>query len=247
MILYFSGTGNSKYIAKELAHRLKDEVTDLFHMIKEHKEMSFTSEKPYVLVCPTYGWRVPRFLSDFLKKAEFKGNRNFYVVMNCGSSIGSAEKYLREDLKDSKVVFKGLYEIVMPENYIMLFNLDSEEKNAQTIEAAEQGISYAAEVIACGESFNKKKTSIIDDFLSGIVNDVFFKFMVKDKKFYYTDKCNKCGLCAKVCILDNIEYVEGYPRWKGNCTHCAACISKCPRDAIEYGRKTVGKKRYLLK
>lgn len=247
MILYFSGTGNSKYIAEKLAFMIKDEVIDLFHIIKGNGAATFTSERPYVLVCPTYGWRVPRFLSSFLKRAEFQGTGDFYAIMNCGSSIGSAEKYLRKDLRETALNFKGLQEIVMPENYIMLFNLDSDEKNAQVVKAAEQKIVYAARVISEGENFKRKKTSVIDDFLSGIGNDVFFEFIVKDKKFYYTDKCNRCGLCAKVCVFNNIEYSEGYPKWKGDCTHCAACIAKCPKGAIEYGGKTVGKKRYLLK
>lgn len=34
MILYFSGTGNSEYLAKSLASELEDEVVDLFSYIK---------------------------------------------------------------------------------------------------------------------------------------------------------------------------------------------------------------------
>ncbi|CDZ74302.1 hypothetical protein ING2D1G_0102 [Peptoniphilus sp. ING2-D1G] len=247
MILYFSGTGNSKYIAKKLANIIKDEVVDLFSFIKENKEARFISEKPYVVVCPTYGWRMPRFLSDFLKTVKFAGSGNLYVIMNCGSSIGSAEKYLLRDLRETTLDFKGLYGIIMPENYIMLFNLDSDEKNAQILKEAEDKISYAAGVISEGKSFKENRSSVLDDFLSGFLNDVFFKFIVKDKKFYYTKECNKCGICAKVCVLNNIEYRDGYPKWRGNCTHCAACIANCPMKAIEYGSRTVGKKRYLLK
>lgn len=76
---------------------------------------------------------------------------------------------------------------------------------------------------------------------------MFFKFIVKDKKFYYTDKYIECGKCEKECVLNNISYIDGKPKWNGNCTHCMACLSKCPTGAIEYGKKTVGKERYLLK
>ena len=61
MILYFSGTGNSEYLAKLLAEDLDDEIVDLFAYIKDGKKGEFISEKPFVLVSPTYSWRVPRF------------------------------------------------------------------------------------------------------------------------------------------------------------------------------------------
>ena len=129
----------------------------------------------------------------------------------------------------------------------MLFNLDDAETNKNIVLDANKEISKIADIINNKKQFKKAKISLIDRFISGPVNSFFFKFMVKDKKFYYTEKCIKCGRCSQVCVLNNIDYVDGYPRWNGNCTHCAACISKCPTGAIEYGKKTVGKDRYLLK
>ena len=57
--------------------------------------------------------------------------------------------------------------------------------------------------------------------------------------------CIGCGKCEKVCPLDNIRLKKGKPEWGGDCTHCMACICSCPREAIEYGKKTLGKRRYL--
>lgn len=53
MILYFSGTGNSEYLAKKLGKVLDDEVVDLFSYIKEVKTQNFSSGRPFVLVSPT--------------------------------------------------------------------------------------------------------------------------------------------------------------------------------------------------
>ena len=52
MILYFSGTGNSEYLAKELGKALGNEVVDLFSYIKIGKSETFTSDRPFVLVSP---------------------------------------------------------------------------------------------------------------------------------------------------------------------------------------------------
>lgn len=143
MILFFSGTGNSKFLAQKLGHILEDKVVDLFSYIKESKKGNFHSEKPFVLVCPTYGWRVPRFLSAYIKKANFSGNKNFYLLMNFGSSAGNSQKYIKKDLEYLGLNYKGLYGIQMPENYLMLFDLDSDQINRHIIKKAEDDIKRA--------------------------------------------------------------------------------------------------------
>lgn len=54
MILYFSATGNSEYLAKSLGDELGDEVVDLFSYIKEGKLGVFESDSPFILITPTY-------------------------------------------------------------------------------------------------------------------------------------------------------------------------------------------------
>ena len=47
--------------------------------------------------------------------------------------------------------------------------------------------------------------------------------------------------------LNNINMVDGKPVWGNTCIHCSACINRCPKLAIEYGKKTIGKNRYVAK
>lgn len=107
MILYFSGTGNSEYIAKKLSEALDDEALNLFTYIKNGKAETFHSEKPFVLVAPTYSWRVPRFLSEYLLGCTFTGSKEIYVILNYGDSCGNAEKYIRENTKKLGLKFKA--------------------------------------------------------------------------------------------------------------------------------------------
>lgn len=142
--------------------------------------------------------------------------------------------------------FRGLYGLKMPENYLMLFDLDSPDINKKIIEKASDKIKEISNYIKNNEDFPKYKVDFVGKFQSDIINPIFFKFITKDKKFYATDKCISCGLCEKVCVLNNISYEDGKPVWNGICSHCAACIFKYPLSAIEYGKKTQGKERYLL-
>ena len=246
MILYFSASCNSKYLANKLGDRLNDEVVDLFAYMREGRHETFISDKPFVLVSPTYSWRVPRFLSAYLSKCNFRGFRDFYVVMDYGDSCGNAYMFIKEDIEKLGLNFRGLYGIRMPENYVMLIDLEADEVNRRIIGESTREIEQISTYIKNKETFPKKKVGLLGKLQSALINPIFFKFIVKDRDFYATDECISCGLCKKVCVLNNISYQNSKPIWNGKCTHCSACISKCPVAAIEYGKKTQGKKAYLL-
>lgn len=68
MILYFSGTGNSRYVARKIAQELNDELISLNQLIKEEKtDELISADKPFIFVCPTYAWRLPIVVTDFIK------------------------------------------------------------------------------------------------------------------------------------------------------------------------------------
>ena len=90
MILYFSGTGNSRHCAHLLGKALQDTCVDAFHYIRDGIAGEFTSDKPWVFVCPTYCWQIPRAFADFLRSAKLTGSRDAYFVMTCGGEVGNA-------------------------------------------------------------------------------------------------------------------------------------------------------------
>jgi MinD superfamily P-loop ATPase len=65
-----------------------------------------------------------------------------------------------------------------------------------------------------------------------------------DSKFEVDEKCNTCGICARVCPSNNIAMQKGRPVWNKKCDQCLACIQWCPKEAIQCGKKTAGYKRY---
>lgn len=244
MILYFSGTGNSEYVAKRIAQETGDECLNLFDRLKNSNYNEISSSCPFVIVAPTYGWRIPRLLSDWLINTNLTGSKDIYFVMTCGGEIGNASKYLEKLCTEKKLNFKGCGEIVMPENYIAMFGAPEKKEALEIIDKSEPVIDETARHIAKGENLANKKAGIIDKLKSGIVNDMYYPVCLHAKKFTVDDKCISCGKCEKGCVLSNIKIVDGRPVWGDNCTHCMACICKCPVGAIEYGNKSIGKPRY---
>lgn len=245
MILYFSATGNSQYCAEWMADHMKDDLMDTFYYIRHGVAAELQSERPWVVVVPTYCWNIPHVVEDFLIGSHFSGSRDAYFVMTCGSEVGDVEPKLKELCQRKGMHYRGVLPVVMPDNYLVFFSPPSPSQ-AQTMRqqaevTLQQGVTWMEE----GKSFPAVSASRLDHIKSGVVNRAFYRFHVRDKKFYAKDSCISCGKCEHVCPLNNIHLEQGRPVWGGQCTHCMACISKCPVSAIEYGKASRNKERYL--
>ena len=140
----------------------------------------------------------------------------------------------------------GFASIIMPENYIALFDVPERKQADAIIKKAEPYILKAARLIGEGQRLPRDKKSLKSQIMSRLVNVAFYLFIVSAKGFYATDGCTGCGKCVQVCPLNNIRLTDERPAWGRVCTHCMACISRCPVEAIEYKKKSVGKPRYYL-
>ena len=241
MILYFSGTGNSKYVAKRIADALGDEIVNLNDRIKASDTSLVETDERLIIVTPTYAWRIPRVVRDWLLKTELRGAKQAWFVMTCGGEIGNADKYNREFCAEKAISCMGTAQIVMPENYIAMFSAPQADKARQIVAQAEPSIDRAIAAIQRNQPFAPTRNKLYDRFMSGPVNPIFYKFFVKANAF---NACIGCGQCAKRCPMNNVALKDGKPSWGKNCTHCMACICYCPVSAIEYGKKSVGQPRY---
>lgn len=245
MILYFTGTGNSRFIAEKIEDRTGDDIVCLNGRIKEQNTKGLNDDR-FIFVVPTYAWRIPKVVREWIENTELKAGAKVWFIMDCGDGIGNAACYNRKLCKKKNWQYMGTMRIVMPENYIAMFNAPGREKADEIIMSSVPEIERAAAIIEDGIAFLEKKVTFSDWLLSAIVNPVFYSFIVKDKAFTVSPECSSCGLCEKLCPLNNVKIVDGKPKWNGNCTHCMACICHCPTEAIEYGEKSQGKNRYHI-
>ena len=246
MILCYSGTGNSRYVAKRIAVALGDEVLSMNDRIKAGDTSPVEANGRLIIVTPTYAWRIPRIVRDWLVKTEFPGAKQVWFVMTCGSEIGNAAQYNRALCREKQLSYMGTAQIIMPENYIAMFDAPQADEARQIVARAELDIDRALSAIAANQAFPPPRDNLYDRFMSGPVNPIFYSFCVKAKAFAAGDACIGCGKCAALCPTNNITIQNGKPVWGGDCTHCMACICYCPAEAVEYGKKSLGKPRYHL-
>lgn len=248
MVLHFSGTGNSRYVAREIAKLTDDQSISINEWIKlEMKEELVSWNHPFVFVCPTYAWRVPRVVEEFIRTGTFVGSNEVYFILTCGTDTSDAITYVKKITEEKGWNLKGFAEVVMPENYIAMFPVPDERETKEIIKKAGTIIHKIAEDIQKERVFLSYNTrGVMGKMKSGIVNVAYYQLVVGDKGFYSTGNCIGCEKCVKLCPLNNVKMSNHKPEWLGSCTHCMACINGCPRKAIEYKRNTKGKRRYFL-
>lgn len=244
MVVYFSGTGNSRWCARVVAESLSDKLLDSIHYMKHGIAAELISGTPWVFVAPTYAWQLPRVFASFIHSGNFDGNKDAYFILTCGSEIGNAGERIKALCKEAGLNYRGVLQVPMPENYVAMFQVPPAETCVQMIRDARPVLDTGIDCIRQNKSFPAVKPSALDKLKSGPINQGFYTYYVKAKAFYATEHCTGCGKCMELCPLNNIRLTGGKPTWGDQCTHCMACICYCPAEAIEYGKRSMGKTRY---
>lgn len=244
MILYFSGTGNSRYTAKKIAEISKDEVISINQRLKENDYSPVESEKALVFVGPVYAGRLPRVMNDYIRKVSFTGTTEAYFIGTCAATPWATAEYVKKLCKEKSFTLMGFRSVVMPQGYIAGGGTQPKEINDKILAEAEPEILRIAEAIRDKQRLPEEQPG--KAVMSRILNPIMYSLMIRAKDFSVTDKCSGCGKCEACCPLNNVKLVNGKPVWGNNCTHCMACIAGCPAEAVEYGKKTQGKPRYYL-
>ncbi|MGF7059113.1 EFR1 family ferrodoxin [Brassicibacter mesophilus] len=242
VIYYFSGSGNSLKVAKDLANEMGGtELVSIAKVVNQDIEISYDC---IGLVFPVYAWGVPRIVQRFAQK--LKADRYVFTVLTYGSSPGNTMEQINEILKSNGTKLSAGFGIAMPDSYIPMFSPNSEEEQKKMFQSELEKVKFIAEIINQKQEYPlEKKNTGFNWFFSGIIYpNAMKKFTTLDKKFWTNDKCNNCGICEKICPVNNIDIEKGKPKWLHNCEACMACIQWCPTQSIQYGKKTEKRKRY---
>lgn len=247
MVLYFSGTGNSKFAAQTIADRLYDEVVSLNTIVKENRSVDFHSDKPYIFVFPSYASRPPMLVVRHIEAhINFSGNQKAYFVMTAGGNIGGLSPLIFKRLCQKKdLIYQGLAGISMPRSHVAMYNVADAEEGKLQVQNAIPTMNEIANQIGSGKVLipDKRMTSMA--LVRYLFGPTYLRLVCHTKGFWVTDKCIGCGKCAKNCTVNAISMVGKKPVWKDmTCLHCMSCISGCPKRAIEYKDKTQNRNRY---
>lgn len=251
MLFYFTGTGNSKWVANQLAQQLKDDVISINQLLKSEAtpyQFNVPANDRVILVFPIYSWGIPTPIRLFLDRVQWQweGERRLFAVATCGDNAGLANKMLAEKLAEQSIKLVSFHTVSMPNCYILMpgFDVDKEEVAKAKVTAAPERIKLIAKAI---QEERQVKDLYAKGSLAWVKSRLIYPGFMKSAhhtQYYTTASCTHCGLCEKLCPMNNITLTNGTPQWKDQCVQCMACIQRCPSRAIEYGKVTQGKGRY---
>ena len=258
MILYFSGCGNSRFVAETIAAGLNDTLFFIPEAAREGRYKYDLAEGERLgFVFPIYSWAPPKLVLDFVKKMTVKvpepvegptSKPYLYFACTCGDNCGHTEKVFRKAVEEKGWSLSACFSVQMPETYIGMkgFNLDSEENVKRKHADAKALLTRNIPRLLIKESFSEIVIGGAAWLKTYVVNPGFNRSATDDSKYRSTEGCIHCGKCVEVCPLKNITLEDGRPKWNGNCTMCMACYHHCPTNAIQYGKATEGKGQYYF-
>ena len=259
LTLYFSGTGNSKYLAELFSKKMNAKCFSI------EDDVDFTTEintHDTIAFCyPIYNSRVPRIMRIFahahkpnligkrivilVTQQKFSGDgaRVFTDLFEAGTvEVIYAEHFNMQQNMGNIPIWSTLFKPSAKANeyYINSTNakMDTVCKNISNGIVKKRGFSKGAMILGLiqGKTWQKDTSEVIPRRLE--------KKLMKELQIH--DDCTACNLCIKICPMKNLESHQGKIKHLNNCTICYRCVNHCPQKVITVYIHRKPKWQYLL-
>jgi ferredoxin len=238
-IYYYSATGNSLAVAKDLAEKIGD--AQVLPLARYRQTPATPGTARVGIVFPIIAWGPPRTINEFVSNLKLDGVRYVFAVASCGGTAAGTMPRLRKVLRK-----KGgdLHAGFIASSSSGAFKAEGKQagmiKFVQNLSGKRyprdgERISEIADAVR-GERMMKAERNalpgtIVGNFLHDMAQPMFAKMSGKYKT---APECTGCGTCVRVCPRGNVSRREGKTVWGMDCDSCGACAAWCPKHAIGF-------------
>jgi flavodoxin/NAD-dependent dihydropyrimidine dehydrogenase PreA subunit len=261
-IYYFSGTGNSLAVAREISKKMNGKLISISSTIdKEH----ITSKADVIgIIFPVYYTgilNIPLIVQRFIMRLDTINNHYIFAVCTYGGGFGTTLEILDKLIKSRGGELSSGFGVQMPQN---AFTKPFENKEKLYEDWKKKKLFKICEVVMSKEECKLETDAILIKPLinilewmmkNAVLKPIFLKSMYNtagfkknpnlpieeiissmDNSYHADDKCTSCNTCVKLCPVHNIKLIDDKPVWHHHCETCLACIKWCPQKAIHgYG------------
>ena len=240
-IFYFSTTGNSYAMAREIAGSIGEA-----RLIPIATAVPTDADAQKVgFVFPVYGWGLPRIVADFIKRLHFTEKPYVFGVATCGGTpartLVELRKLLRKAGADLHAGFacKDGANTVTDEPGIVKF---AKKLNRRQCPSAEERLPQIISVIRDERKHAPETSSLAANMFGRLMHSMMLlagdKLKSADSNYSVDERCKACRTCERICPRGNVRIEGGRPVWHHNCEMCYGCIQWCPQQAIHLPNDT---------
>ena len=232
LIFYFSATGNSLYVSRQIAG---EEGTLLSISQEIHNENPVYEAEEIGFVCPVYCFIPPAIVQDFIARSTFKADY-YFTVGTFGAHSTIFPEFVDNLAKENGFQMNYINTIQMVDTYLPYFDAEREkadpknqlipEKIAAVLAAIDKRENYILPV-------TEMDRMICEGYYRSSGRDRTRPTVTRSEKIVFaTDACIGCGVCTSVCPHGSWKVVDGHSVAEGECENCLACVHNCPQKAI---------------
>ena len=237
LLIYFTGTYNTKFVTNILKNRFinKNNIVDVVEVNIDTPIVDLNDYDIIGFGYPIYAFNSPNIFNKYLRKLKLLNDKRYFIYKNSGESLkynDASSRVIWKILKKQKCAITNEYHIIMPYNIHFRFDdrfvkeiLGYLDKQIEIIvydlmneKESKIHANIGLKLISCFYTIQR---------LGGPINSLFYKID-------YT-KCIKCNKCLNNCPVHNIKIKNDKYKFGRKCIMCMRCSFYCPKDAIKIG------------
>ena len=234
-IFYFTGTGNSLSVARNISNELGD--TELISISKVINENINLDAPKIGIVFPVYIWGMPKIVVDFVQKLKISKDQYVFAVATCagqpGETLIQLQNLLQKGGTDLHAGFavKEAPNIIQKDNNLIKIATLIERTN-KISRSGKERLLEIVDAIRNKKEHKPETSSMLLNKFGNIMYEGGISRINTFGQFWTDENCSLCLNCQKICPSNNIETINGKPHWNQNCEFCQACIQWCPKEAV---------------